>query len=273
MNSGARTVIITGANRGIGYTIIERILQNSTPYDIILTSRDPQRGQEALDQLSKKFSSTDSSLTFCQLDVSDSKSIDNFVEWIKTKRDSKFDVLINNAGLDKRLTLEERLDIIRVNFFGAVELTEKLLPYLVSDGKIMMISSENGQLSWQPEKMHKYLEDPSLTREKVMDLANDLMEKTKTQTQTELGFSEATYDATKVLINAYTRWGLVKMVKGDQQCYTVDPGWCRTDMGGPSAPLAIERGADTPYYLLGLPYKYDEKYNGKFFRNCKLHDF
>ena len=274
MQSGTRTVIVTGTNKGIGYAIAERILQKAIPYDIIITARNQKLGQQAYDRLAEKYSSSVSTLTLCSLDISDSGSINSFVEWIKANRNSKFDVLINNAGFGYlRDTLEERLDTLKVNFFGTVELTEKLLPYLAEDGKIIMVSSENGLLSWQPAKMHKILDNPGLTKDKVMQIADELYEKTKTMTHTELGWAEPTYDNSKAILNAYTRWTLAKMLKGDQQCYSLDPGWCRTDMGTSSAPLSVEEGADTPIFLLDLPFKQDEKYNGKFFMRGKVHEY
>lgn len=268
-----RTVIVTGANRGIGYAMVERLLKEPSPFDIIFAVRNLDLGKEAVSKLTQKHTTSASQLTLQQLDVSDSGSIDNFVKWIKAERESKFDILVNNAGIgylkDK---LQERLDTIQINFVGTVELTEKLLPHLTSDGKIIMVSSENGLLSWQGS-IRKTLDDPTMTREKLMKLCDQLIEYTKTMKHTQLGWSEPTYDASKALLNAYTRWVLVKMLKGDQQCYTLDPGWCKTELGGPSAPLPVERGADTPLYLINLPFKHDEKYNGKFFMNRKVHEF
>ncbi len=268
-----RTVIVTGANRGIGYAIIERLLSEKTPFDIIFTARNNKLGQEAHQNLSNKYKASTSKLTFQQLDISNSGSIDEFVAWIKAERNSRFDVLVNNAGFGYlRESKQEQLDTININFFDTVDLTEKLLPYLSEDGKIINVTSENGLLSWQGKDIQKILSDPSMTREKLMELAKELRDKIKTGDFGKLGWSEI-YDDSKALLNAYTRWVLVKMIKGDQQCYCMDPGWCRTDMGGKGAPLAVERGADTPVYLIGLPFKFDEKYNGNFYMDRQVHKY
>jgi NAD(P)-dependent dehydrogenase (short-subunit alcohol dehydrogenase family) len=42
------------------------------------------------------------------------------------------------------------------------------------------------------------------------------------------------------------------------------PGWVRTDMGGPSAPLAVEEGADTAVWLAD---EVPHELTGQFFRN------
>ena len=268
-----RTIIITGANKGIGYTIIDKLLGQNKTFDIILTARNPKFGQAALEKLLKQHKNTSSQLTFHQLDVSDSSSIDNFLNWVQKERKGKIDVLINNAGVNTEDTTQEKLDLIRINLTGTIELTEKALPFLASDGKIIMLSSENGQLSWQKPIIRKMLEDSTIDKEKFTKIVDDLIEKTKANKHTDLGWSYSPYNNTKALLNAYTRWVLVSLVKGDQQCYTVDPCWCQTDMGTSAAPYPIEKGAETPIYLIDLPFKYDEKYNGKFFRSSKLHDF
>ena len=56
----------------------------------------------------------------------------------------------------------------------------------------------------------------------------------------------STYRGTGVLVNA------------------VDPGWVRTDMGGPSAPRSVELGADTIVWLATLG---DDGPTGGFFRD------
>jgi NAD(P)-dependent dehydrogenase (short-subunit alcohol dehydrogenase family) len=44
----------------------------------------------------------------------------------------------------------------------------------------------------------------------------------------------------------------------------VDPGWVRTDMGGPSAPRSLPQGADTIVWLATLP---DDGPTGGFFHD------
>jgi len=176
-----RTIVMTGANKGIGYTIIEKLLKQNNPFDIILTARNPKLGQAALEKLLKESKSSSSSLTFHQLDVSDSDSIDKFLNWVKEERKGSIDVLINNAGVNTEDTIQEKLDLIRINLTGTIELTEKALPFLASDGKIIMISSENGQLSWQKPVIRTMLEDPTIDKEKFTKIVDDLIEKNQGQ--------------------------------------------------------------------------------------------
>jgi NAD(P)-dependent dehydrogenase (short-subunit alcohol dehydrogenase family) len=265
-NNIRRTVVITGSNKGLGYNAIDQLLRESTSYDIILTARNTKLGQEAFDTLSKKYSSTSSKLTFHQLDITDPKSIDNFIQWIKTERNGKIDILVNNAGVYAQ---ENRLEMLNINFLSTIEFTEKMLPYLASDGRIITVSSILGLLSYLSEENAKILDDPTLTRERLIEFVNQLVEKAKV----EADWSDISYNLTKALVNAHTRWVLVKMLREDQQAYTMHPGWCQTDMGGKNAPQSVEEGSDNIVNLINYPFGYDEKNNGKFFNERTVHSF
>jgi short-subunit dehydrogenase len=52
-----------------------------------------------------------------------------------------YDALVNNAGIyDKNPTK----DILKTNFYGIINLNNKILPYLSLDGKIIQVSSRLG---------------------------------------------------------------------------------------------------------------------------------
>ncbi len=92
--SQRRTILVTGANKGIGYGTIEKFFSEPTPYDLILTSRDPKLGQKAIDTLQVKYPKSASTLVYHQLEIDNDKSVDNLVKWLKDSN-RKIDVLVN----------------------------------------------------------------------------------------------------------------------------------------------------------------------------------
>ena len=158
-----RTILITGANKGIGYATVERFLSEPTPYEIIATSRDVNLGEKAIATLQEKHPKSSSTLAYHQLDVNDDKSVDNLVEWIKNFN-KKIDVLINNAGVAyNNPTDEQKRLTVKTNFFSVVKLTEKLVPFLTEDAKVLQVSSRVGQLADQGATLREALLGANLT--------------------------------------------------------------------------------------------------------------
>jgi NAD(P)-dependent dehydrogenase (short-subunit alcohol dehydrogenase family) len=83
------------------------------------------------------------------------------------------------------------------------------------------------------------------------------------QLSTESTYAPA-YSISKAALNKFTRI-LAGTYRGHGVlANAVDPGWVRTDMGGPSAPRSVQQGADTIVWLATLP---DDGPTGGFFRD------
>ena len=272
-SSTPRKIVVTGSNKGIGYHIVETLLASTTTsYDVILTARNSNLGQKALETLQAKYPKSLSKVTYHQLDINDDTSISSFADWIRTTQ-GKIDVLVNNAGvLYRDSTDEEKKYTIQTNFTSTVKLTEKLLPLLSADGKIIQISSTLGQLSFQGETLRKALEDPKLDLKRLHELADNFLQINQDYKPNDYGI-ERSYLGSKALLNFYSNTILPKQLGPNQQIYVVCPGACRTDMGTDQAPLSAEEGADTPVYLIGLPFKKDAELNGKFFRVRQIQSY
>ncbi|SDS47965.1 SDR family NAD(P)-dependent oxidoreductase [Microlunatus soli] len=149
------TVLITGANKGLGYETARRL--GDLGWRVFLAARDETRGQEATDKLAA--AGTDA--IFVPLDVTSEESVDAAVRLVEQHTD-RLDVLINNAGItgeqvgpmDKVITPEETLaehlaPVFDVNVLGPVRVTHAFLPLLraASDPRVVMVSSGAGSLS------------------------------------------------------------------------------------------------------------------------------
>ena len=84
--------------------------------------------------------------------------------------------------------------------------------------------------------------------------------------------SGSAYSVSKLTIHVYSKilGNRKDIVEKNISVYSMDPGWCRTDMGGFGAPHSIEHGAETDIYLIKLPDRIDMKYQGKHFKNCQV---
>ena len=267
-SSKTRSIIITGANKGIGYAIIDSLLKDTTSYNIILTARSVENGQKALEELKKSHPQSSSQVSFQQLDLDDAKSQDAFVDWAKNTLGT-YDILVDNAGIGQgpNPTNDWNAKMITTNFINTVSLTNKLLPYLAQDGKIIVISSTLGSLAFHKEKGVEILNSAN-SEEKLLETARKVNEGFSKDILPEtLGFFNNGYHISKALLNAYDRFVLPQKLKGEQQVYTVCPGWCKTDLGGPNAFYPVERGAVTPVHLINLPFKASNELNGKFVRD------
>ena len=89
-----RVAVVTGSNKGIGLAIV-RSLCKKFDGDVVLTSRDEGRGNEAVAELKEKEGLNP---VYHQLDITSRDSIEGLVAFIRDKY-SGLDILINNAAI------------------------------------------------------------------------------------------------------------------------------------------------------------------------------
>lgn len=133
----SKTVLITGASKGIGFALANKFLENG--FKVIGTSRSGEIGGIENDNFE-----------ILQLDLSELKDIDLFVKDLNLKR-TKIDILINNAAIGPDLDTTEPNEItfkqtFDVNVTGTTFLTESLIENIQEEGKIINISSQMGSI-------------------------------------------------------------------------------------------------------------------------------
>ena len=121
-----RTIIITGANSGLGFQTAKKIAFNQK-YRLILGCRDLDKGNAAKEEIIKI--SGNKNVECLQIDVSSLKSVEQFVLEFKKNNDSLFG-LINNAGISgmhKGQSVDGIEIVMATNYLGHWYLTNLLL--------------------------------------------------------------------------------------------------------------------------------------------------
>ena len=125
-----KTVLITGANSGIGFKEAETMLYLGA--SVIMACRNPQKAAAARDALLRDY--PDASITLMQLDMADFSSIDAFSKRLVEEK-IDVDVFVNNAGVfhqPNQKTANGFELVLGTNYLGVYYLTERVLPYLKS---------------------------------------------------------------------------------------------------------------------------------------------
>ena len=141
-----KTVIITGANSGLGFETAKKIAGYSKDFEIILACRNIQKAENAKEQIIEE--TGNSNIIVMQLDTSSIKSVRQFVEDYKKHYNKPIYALLCNAGIsgvgaDKKQLTKEGFDIIfATNHLGHFFLTNLLLPLMEKEGKILVTSSD-----------------------------------------------------------------------------------------------------------------------------------
>lgn len=274
MNSKILNIIVTGCNRGLGKDLITLFCEKSLPHNIILAVRTAEKGIELIDNLKQAY--PESRLFVQSLDISNSVSLNKFVDWFSSSFKT-LDILVNNAGVGFQSDLfcieppseEIVTPTMSTNVYGLIDLTEKLLPILSENGKIVNISSGFGSLSYQPEPTRNKLMNPLLKTSEIIELAKSY--ETQVKKNNVVDWSVSSYKVSKTLVNAYTRIALKNQLIKDQTCIYLSPGWCQTDMGTSKAPNSIRSGTEKIYFaIFETGFNKDSIYNGKYLYDNKI---
>jgi len=223
-----RTIVLTGVSRGVGLASARSLLDAGAR--ILGVAQDPERLERARRELEERAPGRFHALAVDLADPTFAPRVRSAAE----RHFDRLDILINNAGVmlfrDAEITeeppgiLEQSLE---VNLLAPHRLLRELLPLLLkgSEPRVLNVSSGAGT--------HHGLTEPGIAAYRVSKWALN-----------GLTMAQARELAGKVAVNAF------------------DPGWLRTDIGGPKAPGVAEDGADGLLATLVLPFSE----TGKFFK-------
>ena len=141
-----KIVLVTGSSRGIGAEMIKAFGQRNAKC-VVNYVTDPA-GQNKTDAESVAKSLKEPLVVEC--DVTNPAQVEAMMKQIQ-ERHGGLDVLVNNSGIIrdrtmKKMTLEEFESIIRVNLTGTFNVTQKAMPVLRENGRVINLSSVSGQM-------------------------------------------------------------------------------------------------------------------------------
>lgn len=290
-SSVAKTLLITGANQGIGYSVVKLLSKTETFSKIVFTSRSLEKGEAAKSTIQSAIPDTISnSLELFQLDLLSEQSIDSFVSLL-VQSQTKLDCVVHNAGVFiKKITTDEEFRTqIDTNFFNTRYLNEQLIQFdLISQSaKINFVSSGgaffNRIKDTKPDVFEKIqlenlknLSDSEF--EEILDNYNQTFKAGVDQHGDHNGWKSA-YGTSKLFLSVYAYLLSQKssILGKNIQVYSMTPGFVATNMtkgygvDGATPDLTPEQGAmEICQIAENFPFEVNQEMQGRFIRTGKV---
>ena len=222
-----KKVLITGANKSIGFEAVRQLLQKG--FYVYLGSRDMNKGLEAVEQLKAEGLTNVEAL---EIDVTNDTSVKAARETIGNKTDV-LDVLINNAGITGGMpqsalnaTPDQFKAAFDTNVFGVVRVTQAFIDLIQksSEPRIVMVSSSQGSLTLANDPNGKYYKHKG-----------------------------SVYQPSKSALNMYSLILAYELKDTPVKVNIVDPGFTKTDFNNNRGTGTVEEAATrvVKYALIG----------------------
>ena len=211
-----KIALITGANKGIGYELARQLGKEGIT--VLVAARNSKLGEAA----AAKLKAAGADAYFIELDVTKPDTIAKAAQTVRA-RYGRLDILVNNAAVvDKGDGPPSTADpeavrrVLDVNFFGALAITQAMLPLVrnAAAGRIVMISSGLGSLTWNADSKW------SFAAVKLLG-----------------------YNGSKAILNMMTVQLAWELRDTAIKVNTVNPGYTATDLNGNKGTQTLAEGA------------------------------
>jgi NAD(P)-dependent dehydrogenase (short-subunit alcohol dehydrogenase family) len=208
--------LITGANKGIGFEIARQLGEQGV--FVLIGSRDEARGQEAAGTLAAR----GLPVAALGIDVTDGASVARAARDIEQQH-GRLDILVNNAGITgefrgapSEVTVDQLRQVYETNVFGAVAVTNAVLPLLRRSeaGRIVNMSSGLGSLTLNSDPGSEFA-----------------------------AYNLITYQSSKTALNAVTVAYAKELRATGIKVNSADPGFTATDLNQQRGYRTVEQAA------------------------------
>lgn len=239
-----KTILVTGANKGVGRAIVEKLLEDFEDTYVYLGARDAGRGLHACAEIEAKVPSAAGRLEFLKLDVADDASVLRAAEAVANARGS-IHAVMNNAGIGFGRDFAETLE---TNFYGTMRVCDAFISLLENrdpPGRVVNMASASApnfvSRCGVPEHRTILSKPETATFDQLLALAKFYEDKTD--------YENVAYGLSKACLNAYTY--LLSRKHPNLLVNSCTPGFILTDLTrGMGASKSPADGAKAPVYLL-----------------------
>jgi NAD(P)-dependent dehydrogenase (short-subunit alcohol dehydrogenase family) len=213
-----KTVLITGANKSLGFETARQLLQ-AGGYHIFIGCRDKAKGDAAVEKLKAEGFEDVETLV---IDVNSQQSVDIAKAELESKL-TLLDVLINNAGISGgipqtalSITVDIMKDVFETNLFGVIRTTLAFIDLLKKSAapRIVNVTSDLGSLTLQSNPAYEHYE-----------------------------VKTGAYGPSKSALNAYTIALAYELRDLPFKVNAVNPGYTATDFNHHTGPKSVADGA------------------------------
>jgi len=199
------TVLVTGANRGIGYALTKVLIDSE--FQVLAGCRDPENAIGLRKLASSRL------MKILPIDVSSDESVAAAAQ----NAPDRVDIIVNNAGVmpdhgNERITdidLNHFRTAFEVNVLGCARVIRSFLPLLRRSNRPRILNVSSGLGSIAERDSSSYY----------------------------------AYAVSKAALNMLTRSIAFELAPEGITIVAISPGWVRTDMGGEDADISPEESA------------------------------
>ena len=221
VNVKGKWALITGASRGIGY--LSALFMAEQGCNLVLHSRKAEHSEKVLSEVL----ALGVEAYVVSAELSDFEQVDNMLAYID-ERGTQIDIVLNNAGVQiayrneyLKTPVSDYSESFKINTIAPMMICYHFIPKMMERGFGRILNTTSG-INLDPQQAG-YSASKAALDKVTIDLGSKL-------------------EGTDVMINL------------------TDPGWCRTDLGGPYAPNAPESAI--PGIVVGV--FVDDKKSGRY---------